>query len=455
MKRLNLLKSVILLIVITITSLSANQERNTLTNETEKTTQKSDSTVSESEQSSGLLSELFSDNPVTRFSRTLSDEGIDISLSFNSTYQVNVHGGIDTEDAQRGTGYYDLELELNLYKLLKIKNAEIYALAEGGFGNGLDEADKTGVIFETNENAIGHRSIDLLELWYKQTFFDGKLTLKIGKMDISGGFEAKGCPVAFDCNCFANDEASQFMNSALVNNPTIPFPDYGLGLAIFYNPVDWFYFSIGVADAQADFRETGFNTAFHGENYFFYILEFGFVPEFDISSSKNCKGTYRFGVWYDPQPKEKYFNTLGGRLGARYRTDDMGFYISFDQVLYKENDKDEQGLALFCRYGFAPGDVNEIEHFWSVGGQYKGIIPGRDDDVLGIGIAQGLLSNELGYYRGEHPRRETVIEMYYNIQAADWFSVSPDIQYILNPSGRSGDEGKDCLVLGIRVQMTF
>ncbi len=411
--------------------------------------------TSDIEMPSGMLKNLFPNNPISTFTDMLADSGIDVSLSFGSTYQVNVHGGVDTEDAQRGTGCYDFEMEFDLNKLLGIKGATIYALAEGGFGNGLDEAEKTGTLFGTNENAIGHRSVDLLELWYQQELFDGKLTIKIGKMDISGGFEANGCPVAFDCNCFANDETSQFMNGALVNNPTIPFPDYGLGIAIFYNPVDWFYCSAGIADAQADYRETGFNTAFHDESYFFYIFEFGFVPKFDILSSKNCKGAYRFGIWYDPQPKEKYFNDLGGRLAAKYRTDDVGFYISFDQMIYRENNEDEQGLAVFCRYGFAPGDVNEIEHFWSIGGQYKGLIKGRDEDVLGLGIAQGLISNELGYYRGEHPERETVVELYYNIKVAEWINVSPDIQYIFNPGGRGEDSGSDCLLLGIRVQMTF
>ncbi len=44
---------------------------------------------------------------------------------------------------------------------------------------------------------------------------------------------------------------------------------------------------------------------------------------------------------------------------------------------------------------------------------------------------------------------------YYNIQAATWINISPDIQYILNPGGRGEDDSRDCLVIGLRVQMTF
>ena len=116
----------------------------------------------------------------------------------------------------------------------------------------------------------------------------------------------------------------------------------------------------GVADAQADARETGFKTTFHNEDYFFSIFETGVVPR--IPSAKGpLQGTYRVGFWYDPQPKDKH---NGGT-----KHDDMGFYLSFDQMVLKENtdEDDSQGLGLFARYGWADKDVSEIKCFWSTG----------------------------------------------------------------------------------------
>ena len=43
---------------------------------------------------------------------------------------------------------------------------------------------------------------------------------RFGKLDITGGFECRGCPVAFDGSAFANDPSGQFLNGALANNPT-------------------------------------------------------------------------------------------------------------------------------------------------------------------------------------------------------------------------------------------
>ena len=78
--------------------------------------------------------------------------------------------------------------------------------------------------------------------------------------------------MAFDGNAFANDETGQFLNGALVNNPTIPFPEQGLGVVLYFNPCDWWYIGGGVADAQADARQAGFTTTFGGESYFFTII---------------------------------------------------------------------------------------------------------------------------------------------------------------------------------------
>lgn len=93
----------------------------------------------------------------------------------------------------------------------------------------------------------------------------------------------------------------------------------------------------------------------------------------------------------------------------------MGFYFGFDQVCSKENPdpKDKQGFSIFGRYGFAHGDVNRVENFWSFGGQYVGLIPTRDEDTLGFGFAQAIQSSQ--FHEEVRPRanRETVYEVYY------------------------------------------
>ena len=278
--------------------------------------------------------------------------------------------------------------------------------------------------------------------------FDDTLKLRFGKIDLTGGFECRGCPVSFDGSSFANDGTAQFLNGALGNNPTIPFPDVGIGAVLYWNPIEWWYVGIGAADAQADARETGFRTAFHGNDYFFYIAETGVAPRFD-SENGPLQGTYRIGVWNDPQPKA---NTDNDGKSKTYR-DDTGFYLSLDQVLAKENsdEEDGQGLGVFFRYGYAPSKSNDITEFWSFGAQYQGLIDGRDDDVLGVGFAQGMFANSSS---DEYPEDyESVLETYYNAMIAPWFTLSPSVQYIANPAGAK--TGKDVVVFSLRAQFTF
>ncbi|HUW18102.1 MAG TPA: carbohydrate porin [Sedimentisphaerales bacterium] len=374
----------------------------------------------------------------------LADKGIELALSTTQIYQQNVRGGTSTHRrAGRLSGSYDLELSADLRKLAGVPAARLYMLTEGSFSNGIDEAS-VGSFFGVNGDAAGERSMDITELWFEKAFADQTLYVRIGKLDLTGGFEHHGCPVSFDCIRYANDENTQFLNSALVNNPAIPFPDNGLGVAVHYSPQHLWYVSAAVADAQADIRETGLATTFHDEDYLFWIFETGLTPHLN-SANGPLQGAYRLGLWYDPQDKEEF-------VTGKTRRDDKGFYLSFDQMLYKENSdaEDTQGLGVFGRYGWAGSKVNEVTNFWSLGVQYQGLLPDRDDDVLALGFAQGIFSNRAVDFTEDY---EAVWELYYSAQVTPWLAVSPSIQYVANPGGDR--TVGDAVVLGLRALISF
>ena len=83
------------------------------------------------------------------------------------------------------------------------------------------------------------------------------------------------------------------------------------------------------------------------------------------------------------------------------------------------------------------------------------IVDGRDDDVLGLGIANGIFSDRAnandGY--GFTDDSETVIELYYNASITPSLNLSPSLQYISNPGGDK--DVSNAIVLGLRAQMTF
>jgi porin len=368
----------------------------------------------------------------------LADSGIELGFGVNNVYQINTHGGTSTH-ARRGrhSGSYDLELWADLQKLLDLETGIIYMLVEGGWpdAEGID-ATSVGTAFGINADAIGNDAILVKELFYEGPLFGDNLTLMIGKIDFTG---------VFDASAYADDEITQFLNAAFVDDPAIPFPDYSLGIVLSLDLTDSWYLMGGVADAQADSRETGFRTTFHDEDYFFYALETGITTELD-SDNGAMPGTYRVGLWNDPQPK-------ANSDGTKTYRDDVGVYTSCDQMLFKENSQveDTQGLGVFARYGYAPSKRNDITNFYSAGFQYQGLFDGRDDDVLGAAFAYGFFSNSAS---SSYPEDyEKALEIYYNAQVTPWFNLSPGVQYIANPGG--SNTATDALVFGLRALITF
>jgi len=371
----------------------------------------------------------------------LFDKGIEFGLSMTATYQHNTYGGLDTHNGHDIIGSVDTELTFDFEKMGLWKGGFLYLLAESSWNTDIG-LDKVGTLHAVNGDAYGgDEPIQVSELWYQQTFLDEKIRVKVGKMDLM---------IDFDLNAYANDETSQFLNVALVNTQNIPWPDYCQGVVVAVQPVDWMYVQGAVADAQASGRETGFNTFYHDESYTFSIFEAGLQPVWNTSWGK-LPGGYRFMLWYDPRPKPVFLTTENV---FRNRTGDIGFAFNMDQMLFRENpgdDEDAQGLGVFFRYAYAHDDINLTEHFWSVGGQYQGLVPTRDDDVLGFGFVQSIIGDQartLGL--GD---RESIYELYYNIALLSWLNVTPDFQWVHQPG--ASEAGRDSFVAGVRMQMSF
>jgi porin len=376
----------------------------------------------------------------------LADQGVEVSTSVTEIYQEVLDNGTLNQSTGHHSGSYDLELTFDLDHLLGIKHGTLYVHGEGSWPRNDLDTIAVGSVSAINADAASNRDLDITEVWYEQAFYDETLRLRFGKLDITGGFECRGCAVSFDGSAFANDETAQFLTGSLVNNLTIPFPDKGLGAVLYWNPTDMWYASIGAADATADARETGFATAFHGsDSHFFYVFETGITPQFSSPNGK-LQGAYRIGVWSDPRAK--------GYTGAPEETkNDTGFYLSCDQMLLKESDNedDSQGLGGFLRYGSASEKRNDIKSFWSAGLQYQGVFAGRDDDVLALGTSQAIFSDlASGTYSADN---ETVIEAYYSAQVTPWLTISPNLQHVRHPGGDQSIAGT--YIAGIRAQMAF
>lgn len=371
----------------------------------------------------------------------LAEKGLSFALNFTQIYQANTRGGLSTNsESDRYAGRYDLEFNADMDKLAGLKGGRVYAIARGSWNGGLNPAEVGGI---TNPNAvpIGDEPVVLWQFYYEQVIARANTIVRVGRLDLTGGLECRGCKVSFDGNRAANDEIGQFLNGCLVNNPTIPFPAPGMGVLIHTEPIAGWYVSAAAADADAKATRSGFDTTFDSPCRFFTIYETGLLPQLP-SRIGPLQGAYRVGFWVDPRPLD--------RFGGGHERDTVGFYTSCDQMVWRPSDKvdDTRGLTLFARYGLADADVSTFKNFWSTGLQYQGLLPGRDNDVAAVAVGSGAISRQAGLPASS----EAIIETYYNIAVTPWLHVTPDFQYVFHPGGESVG---DAVIVGVRVQLTF
>jgi porin len=306
----------------------------------------------------------------------------------------------------------------------------------------------TGSTQQVNDDADGDRGLSVPQLWYRHHFLDRKLSLQIGYMDYQ---------TIVDRNVYANSEDKQFMNAVFDNNPAIPTASAaGLGAALYFRPCEYYTLIVGGADAQRlPLYKPGFSTTFHDEAWFLGYMEHTIHVKIPTERGP-MKGNYRFGMVYDPIPRSVYV-PAGAR--ATQEGDDYGFYCSFDQQLFRESDQDEQGLGAFARYSYrhddTPHDAGFFNQFWSTGLAYKGLVPTRDRDTLGLAVGQLLRSSQYEANVNSNASQETMYELYYAIELTPWLVVTPDIQYIDNPGGLEQDGISHAIAGGVRVRVTF
>jgi len=367
----------------------------------------------------------------------LDRKGVRVNVYINDQFQSVVKGGSDVNGSGRNAASMDAFVTLDLHRLGLWENADALLHLQSNWGRGVNL--RVGSLAEVNDDADGSLGLHVAQLWYRHHVFDQKAALMLGFLDFQ---------TIVDRNVFANSEDKQFWNQALDNNPLVPL-NIGLGAALEIQATSWWTLNLGAGDAQSELYETGFTSAFHNEAWFIAYAENTLRVRWS-SRRGPLAGNYRAGVIYDPRPRDIFRRS---EHDTAKQGDDYGLYVSVDQKLFRETTEDEQGLGVFARFADRTSETFRFSRFWSGGFSYAGLIPGRNKDVLGFGIAVQRAGD---IYRSRINREvdsEAVYELYYAVQLTDWLVVTPDIQYIDNPGG-SGGLGH-AVAAGVRIRASF
>jgi porin len=332
----------------------------------------------------------------------------------------------------------------------------------------------------------------LWEVWYQQSFLDGRMDVKLGQQSIDQEF-------------ITSQYSSLFLNT-MMGWPMVPsadlyaggpaYPLSSLGVRLRGQLGNGFTALAGVFqdnppggpfndDSQLR-GSTRWGGNFNLRTGALFIAELQYAlnqpsnGDMDYGNhAAGLPGTYKLGMWFDTAAfPDQRFDSTGLSLAdpassgiPRMLQNNFSLYGVVDQMIWRPAEDSPRSVGVFARLMGAPGDRNLVNFSVNAGITLKAPLPGRDDDTVGIGFgvakvspAAAALDQDTATFSGSpFPIRgsETFIEVTYQIQATGWWQLQPDFQYVFNPGGgiqnpnnpsqRVGNE----TIFGLRSVVTF
>lgn len=352
--------------------------------------------------------------PERRFNREwLAERGLAFTLSYTAEAFTNVRRDGNSRRGAEYLGSVDTTLEFDLAKL-GLGRGQLVASAQSLHGRSINDS-RVGA-FQAPSNLDSDAFNEFTEIWYGDSYLDERIRVKIGRQYADADFNV-------------TENAANFLNSSYGLIPTILSPTYPtpmLGASVWAEPAKWI--SVGAGVFRGGELESSDETARPMRQGLFTMAEVKLNP---YSSSSAFHGVYSVGVW---QQAKGAWSTRTGTRAVR----NGGVYATADHWFRRANSAGENpGPGVFLQAGWAPADCNEITAYIGGGLAWRGLIPTRPNDGVGLGVTQVKLSAT---------GRETATEIFYRWQVSKKLAVQPDMQFVIRPYGT----GRNAVVAGIR-----
>jgi porin len=395
------------------------------------------------------------------------DRGVEIFAGYTAEVWGNTSGGIKAGSLY--TGLLDFGVNLDFEKLAAWNGMTMGTSWK--WLSGRDASQDLVGNFLTSSNIAGFNTLCMTDLWAQQELMDGQLSIRAGQ-------------ITADSEFLISDYGSLFINAAfgwppfaymnLPNGgPVFPMGKPGTRLA--WNPVDWFTFlSAGFQGNvfEPNINRHGFRWRLDEETGFTFMNEAQFRWG-QSEESKILPGTIKMGAWFQTGQNADALaeTTSSGNSGYYLVLDQMLFRESSDGALFpaicckptdctpraNESDKSDQGIGCFARIGCTPPDRNAVDFYFDTGLTYKGLIPKRDNDTIGLAFCCAKTNSK---WQRPSPDvdfpangSEMILEATYQVELAPWMTLQPDLQYIINPGGQNSIG--NALVIGCRASVLF
>ena len=386
------------------------------------------------------------------------DKGFSLDMQVTQVYQTVTSGG---SAAGNGNAAYNGLSEINAYldtaKLGWWSGGLLATTAQTSWGNPLQsEAGNLSLVNMTPLWPVPFDTTTRVTEYYLTQGLPHEISLILGRIDATD---------FLDTNSYANIPESQFLNGSLNNDllwgELLTFSTYAGLLAI---PVsEGFDIATGVwtpATQPDDYAGDWSDWAAVINPIFSYHI--GDKPgKAQVTYAISSENTVAFD-----NPRLGPID-VGGEELISSKSYNWLVTVNIEQHLWTPQGQNEHyasgtedfannppGVGLFYRFGYMPDDRNPYNMTMSGGLGSRGIIPGRPNDRMGVGmygmfasdhfqdkslLLNELLDDEVGY------------EAYYNFAITPWMQLSADVQYI-DPGITTSD---NAWVLGSRLNVRF
>ena len=392
---------------------------------------------------------------------SLAAKGISTDLSFATVLQGVAHGGAN-RTAKVGTSM-DLGLHLDFMRMGLIPGGLLSLRAEGDFGDSVLE--DAGTITAVNYNALvpvgtlDNDTATISDLYYTQ-FLGKQFGMFAGRFDtVHDGMvmEFAGSGPRTGERGFLN---ANFVGPQMVAVTTPYVTAFGGGVMAM--PNENFAVSAMVMDKAESSRSVGLDDL-GNEGWNLVVGGLGQYRLAGLPGGAQLWGSY---VWNGD------FTDLGGgqllnlRSGAGLALESeswnvLGNVWQYVQVFedapegplhLHDGRPDLRGWGVFLIWGVADENTNPFNWSLAAGVGGRGLIPGREDDVVGIGYfynriqQNGVVDRMIDLRNGEQG-----FEVFYEAALTPWLHLTPDLQVVEPGPG----ENDTAVILGLLLLIDF
>jgi porin len=395
----------------------------------------------------------------------LSEHGVDFEFFYVGSMPSVIAGGRKIEKAYQGLLLMTMDLDskrLVGYDGGRFHVGSLWLHGEKPFSDAfIGDLNKVNLVDYSN-------AFRLWEVWYEQKFANNALSLKLGQLAVDQDFiyPSVSDRVFINQTFFFPTIAFNIFDIAgfPVQRHALPSSPLAVpGARLKWDPTSRCYVQAAVYDGNPDMGESGTRINLNNQEGALAYFETGYRLNHEKDSG-GLPGTYKVGGYYHTDDFLDYYDTVtsfvGVGPGVTTHSGNYGIYATADQLLYREGAADDpanQGLGGFMRGGWAPQDRNIVEWALDGGLVYRGLIPTRDWDALGMSVAWMWMSDDLA--RAQRVVNtvapgtfspvdyEGLAEVTYKAQITAWWTLQPSIQWVIHPGGSQADRDAWAFIL--------